>query len=345
MLVKLDEFVAALGRVKPALSAGAKIAELSHIWFTDDAIYAYDGGFGIEFSHKTELSCGVPGIPLIELLGTTALKEAKLELKGAALQVSLGKSHSKLAAFEADRRIWGFPRKPAKGKPLALGEDFVEALRRTLMVKARVATRVEHHGVMLQPDTKASKLYLYSTDSATIAEAIVDVATTAFDRVILPLDFAAQIETQSPQGIDLYVLPDCIIAQGTGITFYSNLLDASGSDDMGAIIERKAENHPDPLPLPAGLAAALSRAEILAGREEPNITLSVEKGALTITGDYAMGSLNEILKLEGKPPEARMRIRAELLKRALPYVEEFSLTNDSMLLLGEPGFTYVIAGL
>ncbi len=345
MLVKLDEFSAALSRVKPALNAGAKIAELSHVWFTEDCIYAYDGGFGIELAYPTELNCGVPGIPFLELLGTTALKEAKLELKGTALQVSLGKSHSKLAALEADRRIWGFPGKPAKGKPLALGEDFVEALRRTLMVKARVATRVEHHGVTLQPDKKASKLYLYSTDSATIAEAVVDVATTSFERVILPLDFATQIVLQSPQGIDLYVLPDCIIAQGTGITFYSNLLDTSGSDDMGAIIARQADKHTDPQPLPAGLVAALSRAEILAGREEPNISVSVEKGALVITGEYAMGSLNETLKLEGKPPEAKLRIKAELLKRALPYAEGFSVTNDSMLLLGEPGFTYVIAGL
>ena len=213
------------------------------------------------------------------------------------------------------------------------------------MVRAKVQTRAEHYGVTLQPHRKDGTLYLYSTDSATIAEAVVEASTAAFSRVILPIPFASQIVSQSPQGVDLYVLPDCVIAQGTGVTFYSNLLDVTGSDDMGAIVAKQAAQHPDPQPLPPGLAAALSRAEILAGREEPNISMKVERGNLVLSGDYALGKLHEPLPLEGKMPEAKLRVRAELIKRALPFAESFSVTDDSLLLYGEPGFTYVVAGL
>ncbi|HVX91202.1 MAG TPA: hypothetical protein VHC20_06300, partial [Candidatus Paceibacterota bacterium] len=64
-----------------------------------------------------------------------------------------------------------------------------------------------------------------------------------------------------------------------------------------------------------------------------------------VVGNYALGSLNETLALEEKHPEAEMRVRAGLLKRALPYAESMSMTEKTLRLTGEPGFVYLVSGL
>lgn len=344
MLVDREEFVAELVKLKPALSAGGVVQELSHFWFDKGAAYAYDGGFGIKLVLKTELACGVPGSQLIGLLGTSVLKQVTLELNGTALAVKLGKSSSKLATLEADRNVWPFPAKlPKIVATLSLGEDFIEGLRKTLFIKASPATRVEHHGVILQSGEDG--LELYSTDSATMARVCVGGKGSSDIKVLLPRDFAAEIVAQAPEGVSLTLAKDCTIAEGEGISFYSNVLDLSAADDLSKIVERSLTKHSKPVALPAGLASALERAEILAGNKDAEVTVAVEKDTLVLTGDYALGALSEKLPLEGKHPVAKARLRAALVRRALAYAEGFSLTEGSLALYGEPNFTYIAASL
>lgn len=345
-LTNRDELIKDLARLKPALGpAKGIVSELSHVWINEGVAYAYDGGFGIELvlRNDPELDCGVPGVTFMELLGTSALKEVKLEQKGAVLQIGLGKSSSKLATLETSRRVWGFPEKLSKGKSFEVGEDFVEALRKTLLIRAKVQTHVLHYGVLLQAGDAG--LELYSTDIQTMARAVIPSNSKGVDPVILPHTFAEQIVSQTPAGVTLRVSPDCLIAAGEEVIFYSNILDGAGTDDLASIIARQEERHGDPLPIPAGIGSALNRAEILAGREAPIVTITAKGSLLLVEGDYGLGSLKEELKLEGKLPEVKFRVHVEHLRRILPYVENFSLTKDSMLLTGEPGFTYVIAAL
>lgn len=347
MLVEREEFIKTLTQLKPALGSGAVIQQLTHVWFDKAATYAYDGGFGIKLAYKGDLDCGIPGVPLLGLLNTSALKEATLELNGSsALQVKLGKSHSKLAVLEADQKVWPFPIKfPRNVSFVQLDEEFIEGLRKTLFIKASPATRVEHHGVVVQK--AKNDLELYSTDSSTMVRVVVKGAAKGadFERTLLPRDFAEQLVAQAPGGAKLYVLSDCLIAEAEGISFYSNLLDLSGADDMSAIVTKNLAKHPVSIALPAGLESALARAEILAGTEEPAVAASVEDGTLKLEGKYALGAVQENLPLEGKHPDAKMRVRAGLLRRALVHAESFSMTKDSLVLRGEPDFVYLVASL
>ena len=347
MLVEREDFIKTLTHLKPALGVKGVIPQLAHIWFDKANAYAYDGGFGIKLAYKGELDCGVPGVPLMGLLSTSALKEATLEPNGAAaLQVKLGKSHSKLAILEGDQKVWPFPVKlPKNATPLALSEDFIEGLRKTLFIKASPATRVEHHGVTVLHNN--NNLELYSTDSSTMVQVTIKGGGKGadFDRTLLPRDFAEQLVAQAPEGAKLYVMADCLIADAEGISFYSNLLDLSEANDMGAIMAKNIAKHPKAVALPAGLESALARAEILAGLEEPAVDVSVEGSILKLTGTYALGALQESLPLEGKHPEAKMKLRAGLLRRALVHAETFSVTKDSLLLRGEPDFVYLVASL
>lgn len=344
MLVGREEFIAELVKLKPALSSGGIVQELGHFWFEPTAAYAYDGGFGIKLGLKTELGCGVPGSQLLGLLSTAALKQVTLEPNGAGLTIKLGKSSSKLVTLEASRKVWPFPLKvPKSAITLELGEEFIEGLKKTLFIKASPATRVEHHGIMLQSGKDG--LELFSTDSATMVRVIVGGEAPEDLKVLLPRDFASELVSQAPAGVKLTLAKDCTIAEADGISFYSNVLDISTSDDLSVIVEKNLEKHPKGAPLPAGLALALERAEILAGNRDAEIVAVVEKDHLLLSADYPLGQLAEKLPLAGKHPAAKLRLRAASLRRALPYAEEFSLTETSLILRGTPDFTYVVAGL
>lgn len=343
MLLEREALIKTLGRVKPALGKG-KIPALSHFWFDTKFVYAYDGGFGVKLAFKSELECGVPGNTLLGLLATSALKEVDLTMAFAtALQVKLGKSASKVSTLELDGRVWPFPAKLPKGVvPAELGEEFVEGLRRTLFVKATVPTSVGHYGVTL---TKVKNdLMLFSNDTATLAQVRLEGLgkNTSFERVLLPREFAEQMVVQSPEGVKLAVASDCITAEAEGVTFYSNLLDMSGEQDAGQIMEKFSAKHHDPAPLPAGLEGALARAEVLAGQEKPVVEITSSGDTLTVLGDYALGVVKDVLELETKLPTASVRVLATNLRRALPYSDSFSVDNSSLILRGEPGFTYLL---
>lgn len=346
--MKIDrvEFLGVLERLKPALGTSGIVPALSHVWFEPKHAYAYDGGFGIRLDTENDLNCGVPGSPLMALLGTSALKEASLEPSGSTLQIKFGKASSKLAVLEAGEKVWPFPLKLPKGaKALKLDADVIEGVRKTLFIKASPATRVEHHGVMLEKHD--DDLALLTTDTSTMACVLVEGAGkgAGFERVLLPRDFAEQLVAQSTEGVELYVLDDCLIAEGDGVCFYSNVLDISNADDMGGVMSQHADSHGKGVTLPAGLDAALSRAEILAGKQEPIISLASENDGLQIVGEYALGSLKETLELEGKLAKAKIVLKAGQLRRALTYAETISITKDSLLLTGEPGFTYLMGAI
>lgn len=344
MKVERAAFLETLERLKPAVGVTGIVPELSHIWFEPKQAYAYDGGFGIVLNFESDLNCGAPGVPLMALLGTSALKEANLEPSENALQVKFGKATTKLATLEVGRKVWPFPIKMPKGASgVMLDADVIEGLRKTLFVKASPATRVEHHGVMVEKQGK--DLALLSTDTATMACVLIEGAgkNAEFERTLLPRDFAEQLVAQATDGANFYVLDDCLMAVGDDVSFYSNLLDISNADKMGDIIAHHAGNHSEGVPLPAGLDAALSRAEILAGKQEPVVSLASDGDSLQISGEYALGTVKESLELEGKLPKAKVPVKAGLVRRALKYAETISITKESVLLKGEPGFSYLVA--
>lgn len=346
MKVDREEFSAVLARLKPALNPGGRVAAYSHIWFDKKAAFAFDGGFGLRLDLETDLECGVPGVTLMGLLATTTLQEIELVPEASSMKVKLGKSTSKLAILEPSAKLWPFPAKLTKKvEPAKLDETFIEALRKTLFVKASSPDRVEHYGVMIQRRKK--DLFLCAADSVALGSAMVRGAGAGFsvERTLLPRGFAEQLVAQSPEGVDLYVLEDCLVAVGDGVAFYSNVLDLAEADDLDDLVSTQVREHPEPIALPAGFEAALSRAEILAGREEPVVQLEMDGNTLKMFGDYGLGQLNESLELEGDAAQVKVRAKAGLLRRALPYAESLSMTRKSLMMRGADGFVYVVAAL
>lgn len=348
MKIDRKELVSTLSSLKPAIGVGGIVVELSHLWFDGSFVYACNGSFGTRKPFKTDFTGGVPGVPLLGLLNSSAVKEVVIEPSGqAALAVKLGKSSSKLAALPVDRKIWAYPNKVAPKNSAMLSFAFLEGLSKVLPIKASPQTRVEHYGVVVvvKPNDVVE---LYCTDSSSMARVVVsDISTNqaAGSAFMLPRAFAEQVVAQTTDKVPLNVTADCLIAHLDDVTLYANVIDISGADDMAAIVSREEKKHPEALAIPEGLAEALKRVIILAGLEDAVVDLSLEKGGLKVVGSYKLGTLQEALVVDGTHPTANIRVRARVVQRALEHAQTFSISKSSLLFRGEGNFSYVVASM
>lgn len=344
MKVGRTKLLDTLQKVRPAMAAASPVPELTHLWFDGVSVSAHDGGLGIKVPYESELHCGVPGAALIGLLKTSLLSEVELVVDGDALELRLGRSKSRLVTLPTENRVWRYPDKPPRKAPTAdVGPEFMEALRRSLFVKASPATRVEHHGVLVEQGRRG--LDLYATDSATVVRTVAPAPTSGGlgdERAILPYAFATQLSELSPEGVELVVAEDFVAAYGENAQVFTNRLDMEDVPDIKAVVSKHIKDHPDPVALPAGLRGALERAQVLAGDQEPFVVLAVSKQALELAGSFKLGELDERLKMEGDHEAAEIIVDAGRLVKGLVHAEELSITDKSLQLRGD-GYLFLIA--
>lgn len=341
-----EELLATLGSVKAALGSSPLVPEYGYIWVTDGFVRAYNGTFGMETASELGFACGIPGLVVLNLLESCTDDVVSIDIDKETLRLKSGTTDIKLVTLEAARNNWAYPKTHGKNALLVdMQPDHIAALKSMAFVRAAPATRVEHLGVTMQQDK--NELRFYSTDSASMAEAVVPVKKAAeVTGVMLPHDFAEQLVALAPEGAKLWVNKDCLIAEtGTETVLYATLVDLAQADDMGAIISRQQALHAQLLPLPVEFEQVLTRAEILASRDEPLVYVEVQDAALQVSGTYSLGSLHESFAMKGAKPAAKVGVKAGILKRALPFVDEVSLAKGSLLLRKGELFTYVLAAV
>lgn len=339
--VKLLEQLSAL---KPAIKSGGLIPELSHVWFKDQEAFAYDGVIGVRVPLDTGMECGVPGGVLLGLLGTSRLPDVSVDAddSGTCLVVKMGRSTSKLAMLDIERGVWPFPRDVGGGDSLDVTDDLLAALGHVLVVEPRHATRVEHKGILIYRDKGG--VTLCATDSVTIARARVDYkGASAGDVVLLPRAFAEQVVKCCPAGGRLSIRDDHLVARSNGLELYSHVVDAAEVQDVLGIVDKLAKEHPDPVPVPAGLRIALERAEILEGAADAIVELSLAGGDLVFKGAYKYGELSERAKMKGKHPDASGQFEVGLVARGLAGAESMSLDESALILRGAGDDLYAVA--
>ena len=350
--MKLDrgELLAVLDHLKPALHVGGAIPELGHLWFDGKYAYAYDGGLGIRTPLKTEFVMGLPSVQLMGLLKSSPVKEVELEEDDATLVMKLGKAKMRLLSMSFDRwapesgkGIWEFPGTlPKKAKCFKMTDEFLEGLRRVLLIKPNSPQRVEHHGVVVVPGEGAVELF--TTDTRTLARCFVPAEDYPEERFIIPRPFAEQIVRQCESGAALYVLDDCLVADGTTVRLYSHLLGTDELVDLGDVITRLLgkDETKGKVDLPSGLSAAFERAMVLAGGEEAMVKLTISKGKMKADGNFQAGDVSEVLDVKGAP-DVTATFRADLVKRGLAEADGFALIEKALVLYGGDTWLYVVA--
>lgn len=343
------ELLETLSQCRLALGTDVTIPELGHFWFNGKSVYAYTGKhLGVRHALPSELACGIPGRPLVDLLKTSSLKSVSLDQTKGGVVLQMGKQKVPLATLPIDRLVWPFPKVLPKKGGLVLSDGLLDAFTRLQFVKLSKQTLTIHHGVLVQVGHEA--INCYATDSYSVAQEIIKTRSVSMPEFILSWDMVTALCTMlaGQSGPKLWLLNDCIVAGRAGVTIASSLLEThspSGEKQIPDLPKVMKDRFNGKLQeLPKGFAITLERAAILAGASEPTVKTSIDKGVMSLHGKWAIGAVNESIELSGRVESVpETRFQANLISRALKLSDRFSLTERNLALAGGDNFRYLLS--
>jgi hypothetical protein len=344
------ELIAALEPLRAALATTTKTAipSLTHIWFDGKFAYAHDNSIGIRSKIETPFKLGVPGVLLLGLLNQAGVEELTLDAKENVLAFKAGKSNVKLATQPLSMQVWPYPPDKEAPKPLVsitTSQAFIAGLKRVFVVKPpeKDKKRMEHHSICIWPVEK--EMDMYTTDSRILARAeVAEEVKGKIAKLALPRDFAEQVAARCRFDAVLYMYPDYFRVQATDtLSLYSNAMDTTGMLDLPKTAEHYTdEKKTPPFVIPKDLSAALDRALLMAGHDEPLITLATDGKKITLSGEFKSGEIEEIFDLTKAVPKSALTAVASALTAAKD-VEKMMLSPEGLVLRGADGFMYIIA--
>lgn len=345
--INRKEFLEALAPLKPAIPVRNSIEALTHIWFDGDYAYAHDGGLGVRVKFASDLELGVPGNLFLNMLAQTSGDSLEVSQAEGALTFKAGRSNVKMVTLPLDRRVWPYPDKPT-GKATAslkASDGLLKGLERVFMVRPSNPKRMEHYAVCIFPFDKEMDLCV--TDSRTLAVAPVTEAVTGkVNAIALPRSFAERVVAHCEDSPVIQMFEDHFRVEANDtITLYSNVFDTSDILDLPAFADKFCdEKKAPPFALPEGLRPALERAELLAGTEEPAITLQSNGKKLKLKGKFKFGELDEEFELTKILPKCTVVANIKLILAAKG-ADKMMLMKEGITLRGDEGFIYTLAAI
>lgn len=345
MKISRKETIAALGAVKSAVAARNAIEELCHLWFDGTHVYATDGGLGIKAKFTSPFKCGVPGGLFLALLNQASADTLEFNYADNVLKFKAGRSSIKLNTLALERRVWRYPDKPTS-KPQAIitiTDDFIKGLKRVLALRSGEKKRMEHYAVCIFAEGK--EMDLYTTDSKSLLVMPVGGELKgSVKKLALPREMAEQIVAQCAPGEDLKMYSDHFATRANAdVMLYSNVFDTAEMLDLPAYADRFSDNKvAPPFPLPEGFTAALERAVLIAGAEDPNVSLKVDGKSLKFSGRYKFGNVDEDFALAKAVPKAEITVDAKTML-AVKDVKTLAIFKAALNLSNDDGFMYTLA--
>lgn len=343
--ISRKETIAALEPLKAALVARSAIMELGHIWFDGQAAYATNGGLGVKVKFASPLKCGVPGGLFLGLLNQAAADTLDFDFKDDVLKFKFGRSSMKLNTLPFERMIWRYPEKPTE-KPAAslkVTEAFTKGLKRVLALKPRDPKRMEHHAVCIFAVDK--EMDLFTTDSSSLlVMPVSEPLSGSKEEIALPRELAEQIVSRCKSGCTLQMFSDHFyVPASDAVSLYSNVFDTSDILDLPTFSDRFTDDKvAPPFKIPEGFDTALERVALLAGSEEPTLTLSAAGKVLRLKGKFKFGAIDEEFTLEKAALKATISLDAKTLMSASG-VNELAFAEGFANLRSEDGFMYIMA--
>ena len=352
MQFEREELQSALKDASPALARTPEIPGLECFWFDGKHVYAYNGGLGVRIKLKADLDCGLPGKTLMDLIGTSALKQIELDEKDDGdATLKMGKSRVNLAAKAGDKNPWGFPESPEKANnvvdELELTEDVFAAFTKVSFARlsGKPLTAV-HNGISVIPSK--GTLEFYATDSNSMARLALEVKVGKdLPNFIAPWEFVDRFLALLEPGDMLYVLEDCLVAVGDRAMVCSNLLEFPDHPDMPKTVDELLKDEPLMADLPDGLQSVLDRASILSrDKEGAPVKITTSANRLKIEGKYGLGAVSEDLTLKGKVDAGEASFRAHLIGRGLRHAKTIGMAGSGVLVLKDGDeFVYLVSSI
>lgn len=343
--------LAALDIVKPAVATKALLEELTHVWFNDKDLLAYDDVLGIRAPFNSDgLRGGLKGQLVAGLLNASGAKsiEISVDENGKEALLKAAKAKLKLALLEPERAVWEFPKVKASAY-FPLSKDFLEGLADVLIAVGQDTSIPDQLGITIALEEDG--LTLYATDSKTIARAYVAKPKDYdIDHLVVPTPFVEQVLRLCSSDGKLAVLKDSIVAESkAGVGIYSRLVDVpEPSDFEGTLASALPKGYiKDSVPIPGVMRMAVDRAlVVLDGKVAEPISFYVKEDTLHMEAESPIGELHDTIPLEGAHKDVSIKVDPVLIKRGLDKCDRMLVADGCLAMLGRDGsFLYVVSSV
>lgn len=342
MQIERKALLAALEKVKPAISISEIVEELSHVWLDGKTLTAYnDTSLGIQVPFESDVIGGINGKLILDILGSAGTDEVTIESPAKEeVLVKAGRTRLKAALLAPSRAVWNLPTFK-KGDRFNLPAGFIEALKAISISLSPKTSVPDQLGVNCVFEKGA--LQLYTTDAATISWATFKTSGWPFASdvsVSLPAAFIDQVVKLEEEGAALFLTPTDVLAVSDGVKIFAKTIDVVKMSSFHNIIQKELKSL-QLFPIPDQLKLALVRAAAL---KEEFVNAKIAAGELHLHVDSALGDLKERVKLEAKPKEVACRFDPKLIKRGLPYCENMGISERATVLTGK-NYVHLVGNL
>lgn len=342
------ELLEKLGRVAPALSNNNLVPVLSHFWFFDGIVMAYNDQIAISTKLSTDFAGAVPDT-ITSLLSVSRAKEVDFfigedadgkKLPEGQLLVKAASSKLKLPFMpEEATKIFDMPKPDVK---LALPVDmevFLEAIDSCMRSLKEDTSMPDSLGITLA----ANKGFLdfYATNDATISFARIkmkETDSTAGMRIVLSGNFCRQMIALAKLGDKKHIELDqdhSLFQCGDNILF-GRLVDVQRPLDFDAVIESSypKELHKNAVSIPTKLQLMLERAVIIteSKTERSKTAISVKQGIARFFSKSEKGEVRDSVQLEDTHPDVGVSIDPRLFKNGYGAYTKMLLTDKCLIM-------------
>lgn len=341
------ELVEKLDRVAPALSANNLVPVLSHFWFAEDTLMAYNDQIAIATKLKSNFAGAIPGATLMSLLGVSKAKEVEFfigeadgkKLPEGQLLVKAASSKLKLPFMDTKAtQIFAMP-KPDKGAALLVDmKAFLEAIDACMRSLKEDTSMPDSLGITLEFDGESTKFY--ATNDATISYAYVKNKTRDLpevSRLVLSGNFCRQMLALSKlhDSCHIEIHDDYSLFQCGDNILFGRLVDVQRPLDFDAVIDQSfpPELEKSLVAIPSKLQLILERAVIIteSKTERSRTDIAVKDGIAKFFSKSEKGEVRDSVQLPDHP-DVEVSIDPRLFKNGWGFFDQILLTDKCLIM-------------
>lgn len=340
------ELLEKLERVAPALSGNNLVPILSHFWFRDDTLLAYNDQIAISTKMATDFQGAIPDT-LISLLSVSKAKDVEF-LTGKAdgkalpegqLLVKAASSRLKLPFLDVEATsIFEMPEADSKAALPVDMSEFLEAIDSCTRSLKEDTSMPDSLGITLSYKSKG--INLYATNDATISYARVATKRELDDfRVVISGAFCRQMLSLSKgtgtkhfeineEGYSLFQCGDNKL--------FGRLVDVQRPLDFDGVISSQFPKAAQKglVPVPSKLELILDRAIIIteSKADRPRTEITLNEGIAKFFSQSEKGEVRDSMQVGENHPDVSLAIDPRLFKNGYGYFTDFLLTENCLIM-------------
>ena len=342
------ELTERLDRVAPALSDNNLVPVLSHFWFSNNALVAYNDQIAISTKLTSSFAGAVPGGLLMSLLSASKAKDVEFfvgedsdgkKLPDGQLLIKAASSKLKLPFLpEEQTKIFEMPKpNPAEALPVDM-TAFLQAISDCTKSLREDTSMPDSLGITISVENDIIKFY--ATNDATISYSTVKVKSHATNyRVVLSGNFCRQMlslaKLSDKKHIEIH--PDYSLFQCGDTILFGRLVDVQRPLDFDSVIEGSfpKEIHKNLVAIPSKLQLILERAVIIteSKTERPKTAITVKQGiARFLSKSEERGEVRDSCQVEPQHPDVSVSIDPRLFRAGFGAFDKMILTEQCLVM-------------